>query len=365
MSNNKILNLIEPTLFDQTGHSYGYVQSLIAANKDLEFDLNIWLDKRGKSLLENSSCKSHPYFYRPLRQVQKLFLYWKLNRRAEIIFISTTELWDLKILRFYSKYFKSRAKIVLHFHQFKQVPAKIKYLQQIAADCSNIEILVPTQKLADFFKAQGFTQCMVIPCPTFSPKRQVKNTVAQFNKILYAGAARRDKGFPTVVSLLQHFREQKNYLPFEIQVSAPNSQRYDSATQEALQSLHSINKNSLTLHKETLDQLQYLELFNNAICLLLYDQKEYKDKFSGIALDAFYAGCPIITAKNTWMGDTCEKYGAGIALDNYSNDGIQAAIDTIVNNYALYHNNAKQAAIELAKIHDPKNTLMYISNKCS
>lgn len=364
MSNNKILNLIEPTLFDQTGHSYGYVQSLIAANADIGFNLNIWLDQRGASLLKEQSCTTQPYFYRPLRQVQKLFLYWKLIRRAEIIFISTTELWDLKILRFYSKYFSSKAKIVLHFHQFKQAPAKLKYLQHIAASCKDIAILVPTQKLAEFFQKQGFAQCTVIPCPTFSPPRSINNTNSEFNKILYAGAARRDKGFATVINLLHHFRSQQNYLPFEVQISAPNSQRYDLETQAALQLLQNISNDNLTLHNKTLDQQQYLALFENAICLLLYDQKDYQDKFSGIALDAFYAGCPIITVKNTWMGDTAEKYGAGIALDDYSYASIQAAIEKIINNYAFYHCNAKQAALQLGELHDPKNTLRYISKQC-
>lgn len=360
----KILNLIEPTLFDQTGHSYGYVRSLLVANQCLQFNMQIWLDKRGKNLLHGLNCTRKAYFYRPLRQIQKLFLYAKLIRKREIIFISTTELWDIKILRFYSKYFKVEAKIILHFHQFKQTPKKLKYLQQNAASCSNMEILVPTTKLATIFQKFNF-KCTVVPCPTFSIARTLDNTTAKFHKVLYAGAARHDKGFGRVVNLLHHFRVQQNFIPFEIQVSTPNSKRYDNETELALKTIQNIDNRNLVLHKDTLDQEQYLSLFNNAICLLLYDQKSYQDKFSGIALDAFYAGCPIVTIEDTWMGDIAQKYQAGIALHGYSLESIQTAIETIIKNYDFYHTNAKKAALELSKLHDPINTLLCISQKCS
>ncbi len=357
----QILNLIEPTLYDQTGHSYGYVMSLIKANSDCTFDMRVWLDRRGKHLLANTTSTAKAYFFRPLRQLQKLFLYLKLLRRTETIFISTTELWDLKILAFYSKYFTTKAKIVLHFHQFKQTHSKINALKKLALVATGFTILTPTDRLTNIFKTSGFNNCKTIACPTFSAPRNVNNNTAKFSKVLYAGAARRDKGFPTVINLLQHFRTQQNNIPFEIQVSAPNSQRYDEATQQALQLLETIPGNNLILHKATLDQSQYLDLFNNSICLLLYDKNDYSDKFSGVALDAFYAGCPIITVKNTWMGDTTEKYQAGIALDNYDNTIIQQAIENIIKNYAKFNHNAKCAAIELSAAHDPMNTLVAIA----
>jgi glycosyltransferase involved in cell wall biosynthesis len=355
----QIINLIEPTLYDQTGHSYGYVLSLINANNEFNLDMQVWLDRRGKDLLKNTSGTAHAYFFRPLRQLQKLFLYLKLIKSSETIFISTTELWDLKILAFYTKHFATKARVILHFHQFKQTASKLAALRAIAPIAKNFTILTPTDRLTKVFKTNGFN-CKTVPCPVFSTPRNITHNNAKFTKILYAGAARRDKGFPTVISLLQHFRTQQNNITFEIQISAPNSQRYDAATQQALQLLQNLPIDNLILHKETLDQSQYLDLFNNSICLLLYDKNDYSDKFSGVALDAFYAGCPIITSKNTWMGDTAEQYQAGIALDNYDNTSVQQAAEQIISNYAQYHENAKKAALELSAAHDPRNTLASI-----
>ncbi|HSX20427.1 MAG TPA: glycosyltransferase [Gammaproteobacteria bacterium] len=363
----QILNLIEPTLFDQTGHGYSYVHSLLTANQTFPFAAHVWLDKRGAGLLSDSLCTTHAYFWRPLRQVQKVFLYVKLLMQANIIFVCTSDLWDLKLLAFYAQLFKSKSKIFLHFHQFKQTNKKLAALRKLAGN-EYVTILAPTEKLLNVFRGAGFVNCHVVPCPTFAPPQGSaprSHTLGVLGgddkiKVLYAGAARSDKGFPLVVQLLQDLRRRNIDVPFEVQISTPNSQRYDHATESALQTLRAIPTHNLTLHEHTLDQSQYLNLFNNAICLLLYDQSGYNDKFSGVTLDAFYAGCPIITIQDTWMGDTAVKYDAGIALANYELATIEAAINKILNNYAHYHANAKAAAQQLRDLHDPKNTLQNI-----
>ena len=73
MKEQHVLHIIEPTLYDQTGHSYSYVTSLISANTDNDFLITVWLDKRCKNLLKDFACLTRPYFYRKIRQVQKYF----------------------------------------------------------------------------------------------------------------------------------------------------------------------------------------------------------------------------------------------------------------------------------------------------
>lgn len=357
------LNLIEPTLYDQTGHSFSYVQSLINANS--EFTMRVWMDKRGRGLFDNYKCIAKPYFVRAFRQIQKVFLYKKLLSEPGAIFVGTSELWDLRVLAYLSGKMHVKACVFLHFHQFRKTPKKLAILKRIAAKAFNFHILSPTDKLLKVFKDHGFINYAVVPCPTYLPRTKSDQAPGHFKKVLYAGAARKDKGFPLVVSFLQYLRSRQINTVFEIQISPPSSQRYDNATQIALSQLQALPRNNLILHKDTLNQEQYLRLFRNSICLLLYDQKEYQDKFSGIALDAFYAGCPIITAKHTWMGDVAEHYGAGIALEKYEIASIQQAIDDIKDNYAAYHAKAKQAATKLAAAHDPKNTLAYVQSVLS
>jgi glycosyltransferase involved in cell wall biosynthesis len=356
-----VLNLIEATLHDQTGHSYTYAQCLIKANQNFNFALHLWLDQRAKNLLTSIGCVSHPYFYRPLRQAQKIFLYYKLLQQPGIILVGTTELWDLKILTFFAKRLAKRvkSKVFLHFHQFRQTTKKITSLQQLAKHNSNFVIVTPTDKLRDIFEQNGFSECITIACPSYQREPAISNGAAQFSKVLYAGAARADKGFAQVVDVIAYDRQLGKNTPFEIQVSAPSSQRYDNATQVALERLRALPPENLLLHANTLNKEQYLELFNNSICLLIYQQEEYENKFSAVALDAFYAGCPIVTAKNTWMGDMAERYGAGIALGpvQYTAAGIVEAIEAIEQDYAGFQARARVAARELAVLHDPRRTL--------
>ncbi len=351
------IHIVEPTLFDQTGHGYSYVQSLLLAPNAKNFAIELWIDKRGINLFNAATCVSNLYFRRKFRQLQKIFLYTKLIFRPIKIFVSTADLWDLKILNFLHKLPFTKAKIYLHFHQFKQTTNKLKALKSLAQD-SEINILTPTQRLIDIFIGNGFKNCKVVPCPTFYP--EPKNLVqhSEFKRVVYAGAARNDKGFPLVLELIAHLRKEGISIPCEVQISAPNSNRYDKNCQAALDVLHKIPRDNLTLHTHTLEKDQYLGLFAHSICLLLYDQSSYSDKFSGIALDAFYAGCPIITIENTWMGDVATEYKAGIALANYELTTIVKAINTIIKDYNFYHNNAKLAAKNLRKLHDPNNTLL-------
>ena len=57
------LHLIEPTLFDQTGHGFSYTSSLVQANSYLDndstmkFDISLWIDKRGRELFKSEVDK--------------------------------------------------------------------------------------------------------------------------------------------------------------------------------------------------------------------------------------------------------------------------------------------------------------------
>jgi glycosyltransferase involved in cell wall biosynthesis len=356
----KKLNLIEPTLHDQTGHAYSYTSSLINANTNFGLNIDIWIDKRAKSLFSKKKCTTHLYFSRRIRRIQKFFLYRKLVSSPDSIFICTAEWLDLVILNFLNKKsISNNTKIFLHFHQFTLKKNRLDKLKKIANNNPNFIILAPTTRLIDIFKTAGFKNCHALGCPSFIPQVKQQLNATNFEKILYAGAARNDKGFSRIIDLLLFFRNNGDNTHFSIQISPPHSSQHDPQTQEALDRLKLAPKHNLTLHKETLDYKDYQQLFMNSICLLIYDES-YQNKFSGIALDAFYAGCPIVTITNTWMADTVQRFNAGVTITNHSCHNITVAINTIKNNYSEFHNNAKLAAKTLFKEHDPKHTLELI-----
>ncbi len=354
------LHLLEPTLADQTGHCHGYVQSLIEANRAQDLALHVWLDRRGRHLYSGLPIHSHGYFSRRLRQWQKLWCLRSLIKSQQNIFIPTAGRTDLVYLNWLLKGKKYSGKIFLHFHQFKATSKKMALLKRIAAAHPQFIIMTPTEGLSVIFKESGFLNCEWVPCPGYAPRSHPDNKNPQFGKIIFAGAARSDKGFPEVVRFVEYMTQRLPSVRFEIQISPPHSGRYDKASESALSRLKNVTHPNLVLHERTLGRGAYQALFTNAICLLTYDPDSYRHKFSGVALDAFYAGCPVISVVNTWTGETTKRFEAGIALTHRSPENMFIALQTIRKNYAHYQKNAKHASTILQQEHSPQNTLRTI-----
>ena len=119
---------------------------------------------------------------------------------------------DLVIINFLQKFIYSRAKIFLHFHQFNKKEKKVRSLQKIANNNQTINIFTPTDKLTKTFQDSNFKNCKTVCCPSFIRNNNNAKQEKTFKKIIYAGAARKDKGFPKIVKLLTFFGKQKNKL---------------------------------------------------------------------------------------------------------------------------------------------------------
>lgn len=359
-----MLNIIEPTLYNFAGHGYSYVSQVAKAASEMGHTTHVWLDNRGKDILRDIKVSTHPWFYRKLRQVQKIALYYRLIRKKQCIYVCTSELWDIKILSSISKLIDPNSNIICHFHQFKQKKKKIIALKSIAKNSPNICIFTPTTRLSSIFEKAGFTKVKTVPCPSYPPLEQSKLSSSNNDPVaIFAGAARDDKGFSKIVNAISLSQQQlKNDIKFKIQASKPNSNRYDEKTQTALEKLWSLPKSTkIKIVSETLNQREYQDFFKGSIALLLYDQSSYSNKFSGVMLDAVYANCPVITTKNTWMADVTEKYNIGITLEDHSPESIISAIQKIKSNYNFYIEKTEAAKESLQADHDPRNTIRSIN----
>ena len=70
----------------------------------------------------------------------------------------------------------------------------------------------------------------------------------------------------------------------------------------------------LTLIRETPSPEEYAANFPGSICLQPYDRAEFRDRVSGVTLDALAHGCPVVATAGTWSAAMIEPFGAGIAL---------------------------------------------------
>ena len=355
----KELHIIEPTLADQGGHCHSYVHSLIQANAVFRYNMHLWLNRQGRHLYPGTGIHLHPYFQRRWRKLQKFFCLRFLVRSCKTIFIPTAGRIDLIYLDWLLKDKEYEEKLFFHFHQFKINEKKLILLKKIAKKHPEFIIMAPTLKLLAIFQRSGFQYCEHIPCPTYGLPL-LPFSGCSFKKVIYAGTARTDKGFPEVIDFLGYLMKKEKNLPVELQISPPFCGRYDEKSKRALQRLKDISLPKLVIHECALNQTDYQRLFIGGISLLIYDKMSYQAKFSGVALDALYAGCPIVTVADTWMGSVVKRFQAGIVVTDRSPECIYQALFLIRRWYSYFQENAKQASAILSREHDPTNTLKII-----
>jgi glycosyltransferase involved in cell wall biosynthesis len=98
------------------------------------------------------------------------------------------------------------------------------------------------------------------------------------------------------------------------------------------------------LIRETPSPEAYAANFPGAICLQPYDRAEFRDRVSGVTLDALAHGCPIVATARTWSAAVIEPFGAGLALANPAADSLHVAVRAVIADYARYRHCALSAA---------------------
>lgn len=352
------LHIVEPKLIDLTGHSHSLTQAFIAAAPPEYLErLHIWMGKNNEDLLKDCGVKRHLYFGTRLYRLEKFLCYRQLLKRGHPIFVPTTGTLDFLFLHGLLRGKRPRGKIFLYVHQFYtdklSAPRKINMLKKLARLYPDWIVLTTTPGLLKVFQDMGFSQCEYAPCFGYSHRQPLEGP---FQKLVYAGAARTDKGFGQCVAFLQELDRVAPHIPWEIQGSLPTSRRYEEDIKRALPDLHALalqDPSRRKVYRETLSQVQYQDLFQAAIVLQVYEKGSYLNKFSGITLDACYAGSPVIGIQGTWTGSVIEEFGAGIALATPSVPAMVEAFQTIYDNYASFQKGARQAGQTLSKVHDP------------
>jgi glycosyltransferase involved in cell wall biosynthesis len=193
----------------------------------------------------------------------------------------------------------------------------------MAARQPNIVILGTTDTVVDAFRRGGFANVVLLPYPAPAPTGEI--ATVKFRRLLYAGAARQDKGFGKVVDLVELLAARKEDIPIAVQVTADHYDKYDAATRADIARLEALHYPSLTLIRETPSPEEYAANFPGSICLQPYDRAEFRDRVSGVTLDALAHGCPIVATAGTWSAAMIEPFGAGIALADPDVENLYAA----------------------------------------
>ena len=346
---DQLVHIIEPTLVSDAGHCSIVVQSLCAAGEGLRFC--VWVGREAKlSWAQNPNVEIRPYFSRRFRRLQAAWLYWRLLRSGAPIVITTAGRTDLVLLNLVGSKPIPPGRVFLYVHQLRLNPRKEAVLRRLAVQQSNLTLMCTTEEIEKTVRHCGFGNTMVVlPLPAQSTYGGATEPSPRFRHVLVAGAARSDKGFSIAVDLIRYLAAEGATLPVSIQTSGDHYGRYDEATQTALARLRGIGYSQLTMLPDTLTRPDYVNLFRGAICLQPYDRTEYANKLSGITLDAFTVGAPVVTLSRTWMAKMVEQFEAGVAVEEPTSDALYRAVQQVRSAYGHYSANASQAILALKK----------------
>ena len=333
------VEVVEPTLESYSGHCYSLVTSLCHALSGTP--INLWSATGSAGMDFGAHVTNYPAFRRRIRLPQAWLLYRRLLRSGAPLVVTTARRSDLVLFDLVARGQLSPNRVFLYFHWLRETPAKLRSLRKLALRQPNIVILGTTASVVDIFKRCGFSQVFLLPYP--SPPASAGDNPAPFRQLLYAGAARQDKGFSLIVDLVELLAREGARTPIAVQVSADHYGKLDAQTRSDIARLQAAGYSALTLVPQTLTPQEYSGLFAGSICLQPYDRYEFRDRVSGVTLDALAHACPIVATAGTWSAELIKPYSAGVELDTMSAASLLQAARRIEQDYAIYQSAARSA----------------------
>ena len=356
------IHIIEPTLETEAGHCHSFVESLCRATGENPPPICIWAGSRARlPRLEASGITVRPYFHRRFRRIQQYFLLRRLIADPGRIFLSTGGRIDLVLLDRAAGREIPPGKAYLYAHWVRPTAAKEDSFRKVARKQPHIVILAPTPSIGELFSRCGFAHTKIVPYP-ITPRKEVPDDApAGFRHLLYAGAARQDKGFSAVVDLVAFLADTGSDVPVVIQASPDHYDRYDPEAKAALSRLRSVRYPFLRVVRETLEPSAYSDLFRGAICLQPYRRWDFADRVSGVTLDALSAGCPVVATDGTWMARVIRRFDAGKGVGDLSPESLMAAVHDIRSDYGRYRTNAVRAGVTLQEENSGRHLMSILS----
>lgn len=366
MGNNSreenLIHIVEPTLETEAGHCHSFVESLCRAMGENPPKMCIWAGRRARlPRLESSGITVRLHFHRRIRRLQQYFLLRKLMEGPGRIFIPTGGRIDLILLDRASGGEIPPGKVYIYAHWVRPTAAKEESFRKVAGKQPHIVILAPTPSVGEVFSRCGFGHTKIVPYPITPRKETTWDTSAGFRHLLFAGAARQDKGFSAMVDLATFLADTGSDLPVVMQASPDHYDRFDPETKAALSRLSSVRYPHLRVVRETLEPSAYSDLFRGAICLQPYRREDFADRISGVTLDALSAGCPVVATDGTWMASVVRRFDAGRSVGDLSPGSLMAAVHHIRSDYGRYRKNAIQAGMMLQEENSGRHLLSILT----
>ncbi|MFZ4721962.1 MAG: hypothetical protein ACOYMI_02290 [Phycisphaerales bacterium] len=334
------LHIIEPTLRSHDGHLSSLVSEFAAL---FGGPVIVHADRRSQEL-SIPGVEIVRRFPRRFRKLLLPWVYFRLLRARERILVSTAttaDFWSLRLAARLANQATHRVTLFVHWYRHK--PRKDRVMAAFARAHPDIALLAPTSGCAEMLRSCGFRNVTEVPYP-FRFRSSQGETVSESDpRVLVAGGARRDKGFPHVVALIEHLASRGLDLPFTVQVSGDHWGEYKDDISALVERLRTARLPRLCTVPDALGPREYEALFRGAIVLQPYESATFRDRVSGVTLDALNAGSPIVASAGTWTASIVARFGCGVVCESVGPTSLHAAIDAIRSRHPEFHRRACEA----------------------
>jgi glycosyltransferase involved in cell wall biosynthesis len=325
------LHIIEPTLRSRDGHYASLVECIVHECRPRFDEIVVW-GGRGGRLTSIEGARLERYFPRAARKVVLFHLLTQLLRRPGRILISTATTTDLSIMRLAHEVVrrpKGRSAAFVHFY----APARKRLqrrlmMQWVVNGPQPIRLVTPTAGAAVRLESVGFRDVHVVPYPMKWNSTPTVST--QEPRLLVPGGVRQDKGFFEVVDYVAWLHDRGLTVGIDVQVTLGHYHRskMPRGLDEAVSRLRAIGYPHLRVIDRT-PEGEYAGMFRGCVVLQPYHATIFADRVSGVTLDAFAAGSPVIVNDGTWSAVEVRRTGAGVVLDGSDPASIHAAVEKV------------------------------------
>lgn len=356
---NEVLHIVEPTLSSNAGHCRPFVEAVARAGARAGLHVEVWAGRGAVAQLPPGAALRRR-FDRRWRRLQAFALYRQLLRGPGRILVSTAGTADFLLLRAAAPRGVAPGKASLFVHWVRPSTRGSRAMEAVARSCAWMRVLGPTARVTARFRGLGFRDVREVPYPvdpsSFAPVPPAGEPPSP-PTLLFAGAARIDKGFREAVDIVALLAETGSTLPVRLQISPRHYGKRDAAVRAELARLARIRYGALEPVRETLEPAAYDALFRGAICLQPYRRDDFADRVSGVTLDALRNGCPVVVPAGTWMARVVAETGAGVAVEEASAPVLLSAAREILADESAFRERAVRAAATLRERHDPRHVV--------
>jgi glycosyltransferase involved in cell wall biosynthesis len=140
------------------------------------------------------------------------------------------------------------------------------------------------------------------------------------------GPPRYEKGSDLILEAIRLVRQQRPDLRLHF-VLQWSMKVYDADRREVAPSAELESDPGVVFIRRSLSSAEYQQhLEASDVLLIPYRRAQYHARLSGVAIEAFQSGVPCICISDTWVSDTMQKIGSGIAIQEESAEALTRAM---------------------------------------